>query len=298
MVSKEFTRIYKVLSGRKKVGYTPTLEEQRANLDLIAAMAKKDDDMQINQIDAGGCPAEWISTNDSTENRAVLYLHGGGYVAGGPHTHRGIATRLSRLIKGRTLLLDYRLAPENPFPAGLEDCINAYKWLINSEGIAPKNIIIAGDSSGGGLTIATQLKLKEENIPLPRITICISPWIDLTLTSNAFKNNAEIDPFLTPELLISASKWYYGENDPKDPFITTLYGALQGLPPILITVGTQELLYDDAVHLAERAKEAGVEVVLEIFKDMIHVFQAFIGFFPEAQEGMDKIGEFIKKYFE
>ncbi len=209
MVSKGFERIYKMMNGMKKVGYTPTVEEQRTALEKLTAMAKLEQDVQIMNVDAGGCPGEWVSTNKSTKNRVVLYLHGGGYVAGSTKTHRGMSSQICRALEGRVLLLDYRLAPEHPFPAGLEDSINAYKWLINSENIDPENLIIAGDSAGGGLNIATMLKLKEKKINLPKLAICLSPWTDLTLTSNSFKNYAEIDSFLTPELLISASKWYY-----------------------------------------------------------------------------------------
>jgi len=297
MVSKGFERIYKMMNNMKKVGYTPTVKEHRTNLEQLTAMEKLEEDVQIIEVDAGGCPAEWISTNESTENKVILYLHGGGYVAGSPKSHRGTSSRISRLLKGRALLLDYRLAPEHPYPAGLEDSINAYKWLINSEKVDPENLIIAGDSAGGGLTIATILKLKEEKINLPKCAICLSPWTDLTLTSDSFKNNAEIDPFLTPELLISASKWYYGENDPKNPYITVLNGDLRGLPPILVTVGTQELLHDDSINLAQKAKEAGVDVTLKVYQDMIHVFQGFAGFFPEAGEALVDIGEYIQKFY-
>ena len=195
------------------------------------------------------------------------------------------------------LLLDYRLAPEHPFPAALEDSVRAYKWLINSEGYDPKNIIIAGDSAGGGLAIATLVKLRDQKIPLPAAAVCLSPWTDLALTGDSMKLNLHEDTLISPEGLMFHSRLYLGKTDPKNPFASPLYADFKGLPPLCIQVGSVEVLLDDATRLAKRAREAGVEVQLDIWEDMIHIFQSYAVIAPESIEGINKIGEFIKKIF-
>ena len=297
MVSKEFKRIVRLLESIKEAENSLTVEGHRSKLDKLAAMVILEKDVKIESVDAGGVGGEWISTPESNENHILLYLHGGGYVAGSPKSHHGLASRISRAGKIKVLAINYRIAPEDPFPAALEDSVTAYSWLSNTQKIESKNILIGGDSAGGGLTLATLLKLKEMNLPLPVAAVCISPWVDLALTGDSNKNNADIDPFLTPELCIKASKWYYGDNDPKNPLISPLYGDLRGLPPILIHVGTRELVTDDSIRFAEKAKSSGVDLTLEVFEGMIHVFHAFALVIPEAREAIEKIGKFIQKFF-
>jgi monoterpene epsilon-lactone hydrolase len=274
-----------------------SVELMRSDLDEMASMVTIPEDVRCEPVDAGGVPAEWITTTGVVNNRVILYLHGGGYVAGSIKTHRDLAARISRVSKARVLIINYRLAPEHIFPAAIEDATAAYRWLISTEKITPNNLIVAGDSAGGGLTIACLLKLREMRVALPAAAICLSPWTDLANTGESLKNKAKIDPFVTPEELEFDAKQYLGDEDPRNPLASPLYANLQGLPPSLIHVGGREILLDDSVRFAERAKAAGVDVKLEIWKDMVHVWHAFAAFAPESREGIKQIGKFIQKFF-
>jgi acetyl esterase/lipase len=194
-------------------------------------------------------------------------------------------------------MLDYRLAPEYVFPAALEDAFAGYQWLIKNEKIKPKNIIIAGDSAGGGLTIATLLKLRDSGSPLPAAAIGISPWMDLAVTGESIKKNANKDVMLDFYNLYFMAFLYLGDVDPKNPLVSPLYADLKGLPPTLIQVGDAEVLLDDSIRFADRAKKAGVDITLDIWKDMPHVFQAGASLAPEGQQAIDKMGIFVQKYF-
>ena len=297
MVSRGLRNIIRFMERNKEKSKTQTIEEQRDNLELLASLVKIPEDVKFERIDVEGIPAEWINTPGGSEQQVILYLHGRYYVSGSCNTHRDLASRISRASKACVLLIEYRLAPEHPFPEGLEDSIKAYNWLISNKNFTPKNIIIAGDSAGGGLTLATLLKLREMKKDLPVAAVCLSPWTDLAITGDSIRTKAEIDSFLTPERTEYCAKLYLGEEDPQNTFASPLYADLQGLPPLLIQVGTSEILLDDSVRLANRAKEAGVDVKLEIWDDMIHVFQAFAAVAPEGQDGINKIGEFIQKFF-
>ncbi len=296
MVSEGMERVFKLLRQFQEATSEFSVESVRQGLDQMGDMVKLPKDVKCEEVDAGGVPAVWISTPDVISDQVILYLHGGGYIAGSIKSHNDLAARLSRVSKARVLLLDYRLAPEHIFPAAIEDSTKAYRWLVSNEGILPKNIIIGGDSAGGGLTIATLVKLHDEGDKLPAAAVCLSPWTDLAITGNSVKTNADIDPFITADDLGDLAKLYYGNEDPKNPLVSPLYANLQGLPPLLIQVGTAEVLIDDSVRVAERAKEAGVEVQLEIWQDMIHVFAAFAEWAPEGQQGIEQIGEFIQKH--
>ena len=227
--------------------------------------------------------------------RSYRFLHGGGYIEGSLNSHQDIAMRIGRAAKARVLLIDYRLAPEDPFPTAVEDAVKSYKWLIENQKILPNKIVIAGDSAGGGLTLVTLIKLRDDNIGLPAAGVCLSPWTDVALTSESLIRNAKVDPFLKYYDIVFMADLYVGDNDPKNPYISPLYADLHDLPPILIQVGTAEIIEDDSVRFAEKAKKAGVDVKLEVFDDMIHVFQAFADWAPEGQDGIDKIGAFIKE---
>ncbi|MBN1802428.1 MAG: alpha/beta hydrolase [Candidatus Lokiarchaeota archaeon] len=295
MVSEAFKKIFAMIKSTQKVGETRSVEQIRDGMNQISKMSKLPDDVKLEEILADEVDAVWITTPESSYLPVIVYMHGGGYISGSPSTHYNLCSSIARVVKGRVISIDYRLAPEHPFPAALDDAIMVYKYLLNAEGISPDKIIFAGDSAGGGLVIATLLKLKEIGEILPRAVVCFSPWVDLMLLGNSFKTHVERDPFLTPEVLKSASKWYCGQKNPKNPLISPLYGDLKGLPPILIQVGTEELLLDDSVRLAKLAKEASVDVTLEIDEGMIHVYQAFVAFAPEPKQALDRVGEFLKK---
>ena len=264
----------------------------RDGLEQIAALAKISVDVTCEPTDAGGVPAEWISTPSSIENNLTLYLHGGGWIAGSINTHRDLAARISRAAKTHVLIIDYRLAPEHPFPEGLNDCLTAYNWIL-SKGIKPENLIIAGDSAGGNLTLASLIKLRDKGTPLPAAAVCLSPVTDLTLSGESYKTKAELDPSVKREDIEFMVTQYVNLKDRQNPLVSPLYADLRDLPPILIHVGTAEVLYDDSIRFAKQAKEAGVDVTLEVFENMIHVFHTFAPLAPEGQEAIEKIAEFI-----
>lgn len=271
------------------------IAEDREGLEKLAKMVKVPKDVKCEPIDIEGIPAEWISSPGANKDHVILYLHGGGYVSGSLNTHRELVSRISRASRARILSIEYRLAPEDPFPAGLEDATKAYQWLINEQGIPESNIIIAGDSAGGGLTLATLLNLRDKGIALPAAGVCLSPWTDLDCTGDSFKKNVKIDFMCTPEGLILDARLYLGDTNPRNPLASPLYANFHGLPPLLVEVGTDEILHDDSIRVAESAKEHGVEVQLDIWDNVGHVFQAFAAFAPEGQEGIEKIGEFVQR---
>jgi len=297
MVSKGMKRAIKILIQNREVAIKKRINDSRAALDQLASIAPLPKDAKLENIDVGGIPAAWVSTPEVVKDKVILYLHGGGYIEGSITSHKDLAQRISRVSKAKVLLLDYRLAPEHPFPAALEDSTRAYRWLVDTEGYLSQNIVIAGDSAGGGLTVATLVKLRDEGMTLPAAAVCLSPWTDLTLAGNSMKEKVHEDPFITPDNIMFFARLYLGQTDPKNPYASPLYANLKDLPPLCIQVGTAEVLLDDAIRLATRAKEVGVEVQLDIWEDMIHVFQAFGVLAPESQEGIEKIGEFIKKIF-
>jgi monoterpene epsilon-lactone hydrolase len=274
-----------------------TIEKVRMGMDQLGLMTKPPKDMKNVPVIAGNVPAEWITTPNSESQKVILYLHGGGYVAGSIATYRDLVTRISMASKARILILEYQLAPEFPFPSCIEDAFSAYKWLIFAQKIDPKNIIIAGDSAGGGLTLALLIKLRDEELPMPIAAVCLSPWTDLAGTGDSLKNNAKIDPFISKEFWEISAKSYLGTIDPKNPLASPLYANLKGLPPIFIQVGTSEVLLDDSIRFTERAKAAGIDVRLKIWKDMIHIFAIFAALAPESRKAIEEIGEFIREFF-
>jgi len=255
------------------------------------------EDVKIEEIDVDGVPAEWQIVPEATEDKVILYFHGGGMVLMSPKTHRALTIEIAQLTKMRVLSVDYRLAPEHPFPAPLEDCVNAYKWLL-SQGIKTENIVIAGDSAGGNLTLTTLIKLRDEGIPLPAGAVALSPGTDYTGNSKSFYENAKTDPILADRGVFWWTTAFLAGADPNNPLISPVLADLTGLPPILIQVSTSEMLYDHSTRFIERAKAAGVGATLQEWKDTIHVFQGF-GLYdlPEAKEAINKIGEFVLNLF-
>ncbi len=235
-----------------------------------------------------------VSTPAANPARVILYLHGGGYVMGSINTHRELGQRLSRAAAARVLLIDYRLAPEHPHPAAVEDATRAYRWLL-SRGVSPSRLVVAGDSAGGGLTVATLLAARDSGLPLPAAGVCLSPWVDLEGVGESMTTKAAADPLVQRDGLRRMGALYLNGQDPRTPLASPLYADLSGLPPLLIQVGTAEALLDDSTRLAERAREAGVEVDLEPWDDMIHVWQAFAAVLPEGQQAIERIGQFIRE---
>ena len=270
-----------------------SVDEQRLAMEASAEMFPVEADVLTNEVDAGGIPADWVSIAGQNSERVILYFHGGAYVMGSRITHRALAGRIARASQARVLLPDYRLAPENPFPAAVDDAIACWNWLI-SEGISPNQIAVAGDSAGGGLALATLLALKDSGSPLPACAVGLSPWTDLEGTGETAEAGAVDDPMLTPEGLRSSGRDYAGA-DLRNPLAAPLLGNLEGLPPILLQVGTREVLLSDSTRFATKARAQGVEVTLEVEEDLIHVWQMLPGV-PEAESAVERIGAYISRH--
>ncbi len=272
-----------------------SFEEQRATFEQVTSIFPVPADVSREPVDANGVPAEWIVAPGARADRVIYYLHGGGYSIGSINTHREMISRISRAAGARALAIDYRLAPEHPFPAAVEDSTTAYRWLLSTN-VDPARLVIAGDSAGGGLTVATLVALRDAGDPLPAAAVCISPWVDMEGLGESMKTKADVDPMIPADESHKAAKAYLGGADPRSPLAAPLYAELGGLPPLLIHVGTSEVLLDDSTRLAERARRAGVEVLLEPWEEMIHVWHFFASMLPEGQQAIDRVGEFIREH--
>jgi acetyl esterase/lipase len=272
-----------------------TIEGFRRSLERLTDNFSFEGAASFERVNAGGVPAEWVSAEGSAADRAVLYLHGGGYIIGSVRTHRVLMAGLSKASGARVLGLEYRLAPEHPFPAPVEDAVAAYRWLL-AEGYDAANIAVAGDSAGGGLTVSVMVQLRYLGLPMPGAAVCFSPWVDLEGVGESMDTNAEIDPMVQREGLSFMAEVYLGGCNPRAPLAAPLYADLQGLPPTLIQVGSAETLLDDSTRLADRTRAAGVDVRLDVWEDMIHVWQLFAPMLPEGWEALAQAGEFIERH--
>jgi len=271
-----------------------TVEETRAGFEQMAAMMPVEADVKCEPVNAGGVKSEWVTAPGADAGRAILYLHGGGYVIGSINTHRSLAGRLSRAAKARVLVIDYRLAPEHPHPAAVEDAVAAYRWML-AEGLKPNRIAVSGDSAGGGLTVATLVAIRDAKLPMPAAGAPLSPWVDMEAIGDSMTSKSAADPIVQKAGLLNMAKAYLGGKDPRTPLAAPLYADLSGLPPLLIQVGTAETLLDDASRLAERAKKAGVKVTYEPWENMIHVWHLFAPMLDEGKQAIDRVGEFVRQ---
>jgi monoterpene epsilon-lactone hydrolase len=291
--SPELKRVYQmwagVLSDRGSDLTTmrDTVEEfYRSNFRLA-------EDVEVEAV-FNPVPGLWVTT-PAGRSRSILYFHGGGYVLGSSKAHAEMASWIARAAQARVFVLDYRRAPEYRFPAALEDALLAYHGMLSS-GIDPRAITVAGDSAGGGLTLALLTSLRDRGEPLPSSAVCISPWVDLEMTGASIVSKASADPLLTREGLQQFADWYLGGQNARNPLVSPLNADLSGLPPLLIQVGTSEILLDDALRLAERACAAGVKVTLSQYEDMPHVWHVFASFLPEGRQADNEIGEFVMQH--
>jgi len=272
-----------------------TIQEQRTRMDELARRGiRLPKGVSVCTTMAGGIHSEWVQPSRNEAKRVILYLHGGGYCICSLDTHRGLAARLALAGESRLLVPDYRLAPEHPFPAALEDALAAYRWLL-AQGFSPDNIAVGGDSAGGGLTLATAVSLRESGDPLPAALFLISPWTDLTFSGESIHTRLQVDPIFGRNGGPHYVPAYAGNADPANPLISPLFADLHGLPPTLIHVGNDEILLDDSTRLAQRLKTAGVNAQLKVWEGMWHVFQAFAPFAPEGQVSIEEIGAFVRK---
>lgn len=263
--------------------------------EVLAARSIVPDEVRWEPVTTGQVACEWVHGPSNRGGQAVVYFHGGAYVIGSAATYRELIGRLSMATGMWVLAPNYRLAPEHPFPAAVDDALAAYRWLLGI-GIEPGRIVIAGDSAGGGLALATLLALRDAGDRLPTAAVLLSPWIDLTCSDDSYASRAESDPLLTREVLVTLATHYLAGADPKSVLASPIYADLKGLPPLLVHVGSDEVLLGDATHLAERARAAGLDVELQVWDGMWHDFQRFAGRgVIEAQESIDLIGAFVKK---
>lgn len=248
--------------------------------------------VRVQPVTEWGVHGEWVESGKN--GRTIYYLHGGGYVACSPKTHRGFTANLSIAAEARVLALNYRLAPENKFPAALEDAVSGYRLLLEKE--RPERIIIGGDSAGGGLTVATLMAIRDRGLRLPAAAFLLSPWTDLAATGDSIVTNDPVDPMLSGKSIHKVAALYYGEASPTDPLVSPLYGDLRGLPPMRIYVSDTEILLDDSRRLAERAKQQGVIVDLRVWHALPHVWPIFVAFgIPESKAALSEIAEFVKQ---
>lgn len=245
-------------------------------------------------------PMEWVVADGADPHRRILYLHGGSWISGSPAGYRAFLSRVSQAAGAVVLSVDYRLAPEHPFPAGLNDSVTAYGWMAENGpgGKAPATAsFLMGDSAGGNLALAALLRLKDLHLPLPAGVVALSPATDFTGKSPSLVSRAAVDPIINPAILPALIPIYLGKDTkPTDPYASPLFGDYRGMPPLLLQVGDREVLLDDATRLARRATGQGCDVTLEIWDGMPHVFQGFAPFLPEACQAIEKIGEFIRRH--
>jgi len=274
-------------------GYSPVKYQRFLFSKVAPRFAVKVGGVRSELADIPGIRAEWLIPEGSRSDCALLYLHGGGYVIGSIDSHRNLASQIAAASGCRALIVEYRLAPENRFPAAVDDAAVSYRWLI-AQGYEPAKTAIAGDSAGGGLTAAVLVSLRDSGDPLPAAAMLLSPWTDLEVSGESCRTIGWRDPLVSKGILKNYARSYLGTMDPRDPLASPIYADLKGLPPLCIHVGTCEVLLDDARRLAERARQEGVEVELFVCEDMIHVWQFLSPIVPESREAIEKLGSFFR----
>lgn len=256
-------------------------------------------DATVTPVQAGDIPMEWVCADNADPNCRILYIHGGSWISGTLEGYRSLASLISRASGASVLLVDYRLAPENKFPAGLNDCVSAWRWMLDNGPVAASNaekVFICGDSAGGNLTLASYLSIKEQGLKVPHGLVALSPATDFTGSSPSLQTHGDRDPIIHA-LVYQALRPIYLENDDiENPLVSPIFGDYHHAPPLLVQVGDAEVLLDDSVRLVEHARTQGVEVTIQIWNDMPHVFQGFAPDLPEATDAIESIGKFVKRY--
>lgn len=271
-----------------------SVPEFRQEVDRATAKMKMHKGVTTQQADIPSLYAEWIVPPDPLEGKMLFYIHGGGFISGSCQTHRMHVAKFALQTRLKSLVFDYRLAPENPFPAAVEDCVTAYKWVLE-QGYSSQDIVIGGESAGGTLTLSLLLALKELNIGLPKAAFSISPVTDLRCGADSFQTNAKKD--IAPQGSWDVwTRLYIGDNDPTLPLLSPQMGDFTGLPPLHICVGTHEIHYDDCKQVAQKAREHGIEVTLSEWPNMVHAFPLLAPLFPEARQALSEICEFVQRH--
>ena len=292
MLSQQAMTVKSLLKQAKESGEPVTsVEQQRNSLEALALLSPMASGTTVTATTLGGIESAIVESSQVATNNVLFYIHGGAYTAGSISTHRSLVSRICQVTQARAYMVEYRRAPEHPFPAALQDVLAAYQGLIDA-GISPQRLVVSGDSAGGGLTLALMLKLKELNLELPLRMVLISPWTDLTGTARSITERADLDPFLHSDSLVPAAMIYLNGEDPRNPFASPLFGDLSGLPESLVLVGSDEILFDDSFRLVQALQEAGSPARLVIGEGMWHVWPAF-PMMPESDDAIAEIATFI-----
>jgi epsilon-lactone hydrolase len=290
MASPEFAAFLNTLRSRP----TPaglSIAELRQRFSTFAGQFVPDSDLQFEPVEADGVPAEWCIPPDVQSYGTLLFLHGGGYCIASVRDYREFVGRLAKATRRRVLSVEYRLAPEHPFPAALNDAIRAYRWLRVSK--PDQNIVVGGDSAGGGLSMSLLISLRDAGEPLPCGAFLISPSTDLAKEGASMQSRAAVDPIITPETTQRYAKAYAGERSVREPLISPLYADLGNLPPLLILVGDCERLLDDSTRLAQKARHAKTQVTIEVWDEMVHIWPFFASLLPEGRAAIQHVAEFV-----
>jgi monoterpene epsilon-lactone hydrolase len=290
MADMEIKALRDMLVARPRIA---DLHERRRAFDANARSFPVGADVVVEPTDANGVRAEWTTTPDADHARVVLYFHGGGYVFGSLDSHRHLAVAIGKAARSRVLAVDYRLAPEHPFPAPVEDAVAAYRHLLDL-GIAPGAIAIAGDSAGGGLVVSAMVAIRDAGLPMPACGWCISPWVDMEAIGASMDSKAHTDPTVQRETIRELGATYLGGAEPRSPLASPIYADLRGIAPLFIQVGAAETLLDDAVRLAAVAGHADVPVRLDIWPEMIHVWHLFHPLLAAGRRAIDEGGAFMR----
>lgn len=277
-------------------GWTRETTVAQMRRDWDAAFESRDVAIASEKVSVAGVDGEWIAPPQAARDKAILYFHGGGFRVGSVASHRDLIARIAVASECRVLAIDYRLAPEHRFPAALDDALGAYTYLLEQQ-FKPSDVAFAGDSAGGNLALSTMLALRDRGLPLPAAAAVMSPWTDLAATGQSYGTRAAADPIHQRPMILALARNYLGaETDPTNPLASPLYAGLHGLPPLLIQVGDRETVLDDSVMFADRARAAGVDVDLQVWNQMIHVFQMFGEELSEAREATSAIGKFLSQH--
>lgn len=294
MASKEFQEFQQRMAAAPQPPPPANVQELRARIDASMGNLPLAEGTSAKEIDAGGVPAIVVTRDAGQDDPTFLYFHGGGYRIASALAYRSYGSHLASACKARVVLVDYRLAPENPFPAAVDDAVASYRWLLD-DGVPANRIILGGDSAGGGLTAALLLAAKQQGLPLPAGAVCLSPWVDLTITADSYDTRKDTDKMFGREAALAARELYLGDHDPTDPLASPVFGEWSGMPPLLIQVGDTESLLDDAARLAATATAAGVDVEHHVYPDMPHVWQLNYPAYPEAVDAVNEIAAFIAR---
>ena len=277
------------------VAHVP-VESARKHLEVIAkALLVRAVGVHVEESQLAGIDVDWHRPKGAREDKVLFYLHGGAYVIGSRRTHRQLVSHMAKEAGVTAVIPEYRLAPENPFPAAIDDAVAVYRALLES-GFKPENIVISGDSAGGGLTVATLLALRHAGDPLPAAAVLLSPFLDVTASGESATSRADKDPwFEVSDMAVVARYYCPDESKWRDPLVSPVFANVSGLPPMMIQVGDDEILLSDSTRLAEKLEAAGIDVELEVWPDMWHVFPMFVGKMPESHRAVEKIGAYINK---